>query len=145
MNKKFIIPFLISLVTYQVNAVELEEPISVYVNDACANELLDYCNKTPQLISFLIIYAENFEGYMQSEKKDEIKRMFNKYYIAELCIKNMYPKNYEEITARTKSYLLYSKERFSLFIKSDRKLYESNVQLPEIPKEGTTEYCNSTI
>jgi len=145
MNKNIIILFIISLVACQTNAVELEEPISVYVNDACENELLDFCNNTPQLISFLTIYAENFEGYMQSDNKDEINSMFNKYYIAELCIKNLYPEKGEEISARVKSYMLYSKERFSLFIKSDRKLYESNVQLPEIPKEGATEYCNSII
>jgi len=145
MKKIFIIPFLILLVTPQVKSVELEEPISVYVNDACQNELFDYCNNTPQLISFLTIYAENFESYLQSEEKNEIKRAFNQYYIAELCIKNLYPKDNEEITARVKSYMLYSKERFSLFVKSDRKLYESGVQLPIIPSENTTEYCNSLI
>ncbi len=145
MTKIFIIPFLISLVTFQIKAVELEEPISVYVNDACQNELMDYCNISPQLISFLTIYAQNFEGYMQAEKKEDIKRMFYKHYSAEQCIKILFPIENREITARMKSYMLYSKERFNLYLKSNKNMSEIINELANNPTEYTTEYCNSLI
>jgi hypothetical protein len=145
MYNKFIISLLVTFTSLQVKAVELEEPISVYVNDACQNQLLDYCNENPQLISFLTIYAENFEGYMQSEKKGEIKRMYSQYYVAELCIKDLYPKSNNEITATIKGSMLYSKERFSLFLKSERKVPENIILPPELPKGKITEYCNSLI
>ncbi|MDO6568164.1 hypothetical protein Q4561_13915 [Alteromonas sp. 1_MG-2023] len=145
MMKIFVIPLSFIFITWQANSVELEEPLSAYVNDVCQYKLLEYCNKTPQLISFLTIYAENFEGYMQSEDKNEVRRLFNQHHIARLCIEDLYPKHSDEITAKMKAYMIYSKERFHLFIKSEGKLSDIGVQLPEITYENTTEYCNSLI
>jgi len=147
MRKIFIT--LISLLILPLQAVELEGRVSDYVEKACQNELSTYCNEHINLEKFLTIYANNFEGYMQSNIEEDINRMVNDFYTAELCIKEFHPENHNEITATIKGSMLYSKERFSLYIKSDRKLVKvlekNNFVLPSLPIENKEEYCNAMI
>ncbi|MCP4991667.1 MAG: hypothetical protein GY928_38085 [Colwellia sp.] len=129
MKIKSIILFYLVLNSFNLWATELEGDISTYVKEVCDTDLLNYCNETPLLKSYLTVYAESFEGYMQAKDKKNIIDFSLKHYSAVLCIEKLYPKPNinKEIIARMKSSMLYSKERFSLYLKSERKAYEAKV------------------
>lgn len=66
MNNKFCIPFLILLATCQVNAVELEKPISVYVNYDCEKLEADYI--TTKFVTGALIEANKIENGLPLSK-----------------------------------------------------------------------------
>ena len=84
---------------------------------------------------------------MQSNDKEEIITYFIKHYSAGLCIKKLYPKSneHQEITAHMTSYLLYSKERFSLYNKSQMKVYNTNITQTITSDDFVPEDCSSMI
>jgi len=147
MNVKFILSIFLCVITIQAGAIELEGEISEYVQEACDNELMNYCNDTPQLKSYLTVYAESFEEFMQAIEKEQITTFYLKHYSAGLCIENLYPESNvnEEIKARMKSYLIYSKERFSLLTKSNRKAYEAKVHELISSDDFIPEACSSMV
>jgi|ETNmetMinimDraft_8_1059916.scaffolds.fasta_scaffold05626_1 hypothetical protein len=147
MSIKITIGLILGFISFQSHSVELDGEISSYVQEVCDNELLNYCNDTPELKGYLMTYAESLEGYMQATDEKKIAAYFIKHYSTGLCIKKLYPKSNEnkEITARMTSYLLYSKERFSLYTKSQGKVYRTNVHEVITSDNFVPQDCSSLI
>jgi hypothetical protein len=147
MSIKITVGLIIAIISYQSQSIELEGDISDYVQEACDNELSSYCASTPQLKKYLTIYAGNIEGYMQANDNDKVKLFYLKHYAAGLCIEQLYPNpnDHKEITARMGAYLLYSKERFSLYNKSQMKAYKANVHKVITSKDYIPEDCLTMI
>ena len=147
MSIKITICLILGFISFQSQSVELDGEISSYVQEVCDNELLNYCNDTPELKGYLMTYAENLEGYMQANDDEKVTSFYLKHYSAGICIKQLYPQSnvHKEITARMTSYLLYSKERFALYNKSQMKAYKANVHTIITSSDYVPEDCSAMI